>query len=74
MNDFVAGRLAHERQADYLRQVAHDELAAEFHRTDGAADLHPDKDDIVEQPTRRWWRVTLGRLAPSWVVGRDGRP
>jgi hypothetical protein len=74
MNDFVAGRLAHERQADYLREVAHDELAAACHRVDGAADVPPDKGDIVEQPTRRRWRVTLGRLAPSWVVGRDGRP
>ncbi|MFI5254484.1 MAG: hypothetical protein ACHQ15_03410 [Candidatus Limnocylindrales bacterium] len=32
MNDFVAGVLARERQADYMREVEGDELAALAHR------------------------------------------
>ncbi|MGZ6269958.1 MAG: hypothetical protein ACXWMU_05255 [Candidatus Limnocylindrales bacterium] len=31
MNDFAL-RLAQERQADYLREVQHDELVAQAHR------------------------------------------
>jgi hypothetical protein len=74
MNDFVAGRLAHERQTDYLRQVARDELAAEVHRVDVATDPDPVGADMVGQPVRRRWIGPLGRLVPTRLVGRGGRP
>jgi hypothetical protein len=31
MNDYFASWLAHERQADYVREVEHDELVAQVH-------------------------------------------
>jgi hypothetical protein len=34
MNDYFASWLAHERQADYVREVEHDELAAQVHLVD----------------------------------------
>jgi hypothetical protein len=34
MNDYFAAGLAHERQADYLREVEHDELVAQVHPVD----------------------------------------
>lgn len=34
MSDYIAGRLAHERQADWLRKAEHDKLVAQVHRVD----------------------------------------
>lgn len=34
MNDHIAGRLAHQRQADYMREAEHDRLVAQAHRVD----------------------------------------
>ncbi len=45
MNDYFAGNLGRERQADFLREIAHDKLVAQARRgaeTDhGAADRRP---------------------------------
>ncbi len=32
MNDYFAGNLARERQADFMREIAHDELVAQARR------------------------------------------
>jgi len=74
MNDYFVGSLARERQADFMREIAHDELAAQTHgaRSDGQAPAvspahlpHPVQDRL---------RTVLHRLGPARLAGHAHRP
>lgn len=74
MNDYFAGGLARERQADYMREVEHDELVAQVHR--GEPEAHVPKADrsrVTPQAHRRW-RDLIEHLAPSRWAARSHRP
>ena len=73
MNDYVAGLLARERQADYMREIAHDELAALVHRA-SEADAPAGDGPPVEHSAQLRLRGLLGRLAPSRLAARGDRP
>jgi hypothetical protein len=49
-NDYVAGALMRERQADYQREIEHDELVAEAHRSDADRDPGADADGAPVAP------------------------
>ncbi len=77
MNDYFAGNLARERQADYLREIAHDELVAQARRAaesgHRAADRHP------RSFLRRFvvaagagLVLTLGLIGPVAAAGGSG--
>lgn len=72
MNDYVAGALGRERQADYLREVAHDELVARHRRAEAEAAVADRAQAVLPAPHR--WRGLLGRLAPSRLAMRLHRP
>jgi hypothetical protein len=61
MNDYFAGNLARERQADYLREIAHDELVAQVHRAAEAVAPATDRDSVAH-PAHLRLRALLGRL------------
>lgn len=74
MNDYFAGSLARERQADYLREVERDELAAQVHRAqlDGDAPAPPPA-RVAYRRQRRIWSL-LERLRPAQLADRARRP
>ena len=74
MNDYFAGHLARERQADRLREIEHDELVARAHRAhlDGEAPAPP-RAQAVSRTRRRPWDL-LGRLGPARIADRAHRP
>jgi hypothetical protein len=64
VNDYISGGLARERQADYLRQVERDELAALVHRAraDRAAAIAAPASTRVVARRHHRWRDLLGHL------------
>ncbi len=73
MNDYFAGSLAHERHADYLREVEHDELVARVQRPT-EIDAGGAEPGSVAHPTGSWWRSLLTHLVPSRLAARSHRP
>ncbi len=73
MNDYVAGNLARERQADYLREVAHDDLVAQARRRAEVAAPGRDRHSGLH-PAHRRWRALIARRAPSRLATLGDRP
>ncbi len=74
MNDYFAGRLAHERQADFMREIARDELAAEARRArSGEAATEASEADLA-LPVQRRVSALLLRFGPARLVARGHRP
>jgi len=73
MNDYFAGNLARERQAEYLREVAHDELVAQVHRATEADAPAADRASTARAAQLRV-RALLDHLAPSRLAARGDRP
>lgn len=77
MNDYFAGKLAGERQADYLREVEHDELVAQLHRAEAEADAEADAPvgdrSAVAPPVHHRWRNLLAHLALSRLAAHSHR-
>lgn len=67
MSDYIAGRLAHERQADYLRKAEHDKLVAQVHRVD-----RPSRGAVLNRLTnggaRRHLITAVGAIALALAV------
>lgn len=66
-NDYIAGRLMRERQADYLREVQRDELAAQLHAAEAEkAQVTTMAEPSPVQPSiRHRWRAALVHLVPG---------
>jgi hypothetical protein len=73
MNDYFAGKLAGERQADYMREVEHDELVAQLHRAEAEADAPVGDRSAVSPPVHHRWRDLLGHLALSRLAAHSHR-
>jgi hypothetical protein len=74
MNDYFVGRLARERQADYVREVEHDELVAQARRTAINSDPRQQiSDRQVVPPSHLLLRRLLARVAPSRLTTHGGR-
>lgn len=73
MNDYFAGKLAGERQADYLREVAHDQLLAQVHRAEADAQALAAGHSTVAPPMHHRWRHRLGQLALTRVRAHGHR-
>jgi hypothetical protein len=76
MNDYFAGGLARERQADYMREVERDALAARLHRAVAETDTDrsiADRPRILS-PLRHGWRRFVARLASPPPAGHPHRP
>lgn len=81
MNDYAIGRLARERQADYMREVERDELVAQLHRAEAAAAAGMPVaggplvagGPPVTRPVHHLWRRVLAHLAPSHLAAHGHR-
>lgn len=73
MNDYVAGGLAHQRQADYMREIAHAELVAQVHLA-SEVDAPAGDRALVARTVPPRLRELLGRFAPSRLAARSDRP
>ncbi len=76
MNDYFAGALARERQADYQREVDKDHLAALAHATAKEQEADPTIDhrpDVPAPARHRWWRA-FQRRARSGLIPHAHRP
>jgi hypothetical protein len=73
MNDFFAGRLAHERQADYFREVQHDELVAQVHGAASEGSAPTSAQAHLAHPARHRLRSLLDRLGPARILARGQR-
>jgi hypothetical protein len=76
MNDYFSGQLAHQRQADYLREVQRDEARSELRRTQAEA-----RQAMTSTPAsagfarpRRVWRLDLGGFMSRRLLGFGYRP
>jgi hypothetical protein len=70
MNDYFAGNLARERQADFMREIAHDELVARARLA--AETVTPEGERYsVAHPALHRLLALLGRRAP-WRLGVPG--
>lgn len=74
MNDYFAGRLAHERQADHLREVEHDELVALAHGAQSPREAPAPSQARVGHPAQRRLWSFLGRFGPERIAARSDRP
>jgi hypothetical protein len=74
MNDYFASSLAREHQADLLREVAHDELAALARRARSDGQTPAASRAHLPHPTQdRLWTL-LHRLGPARLAGHTHRP
>ena len=76
MNEYFIHRLARERQAEYLRESAHDELVVLAHLATGDRALTtptPERAPIALQ-AHHLWRGLLGHLVHPRMHTPGGRP